>query len=227
MPCLKRGMAEPVLLKLPLRLRNVATKDGEVFAPSVHCPRRNESIDAVRCTGCARMSSIEWTPGEGGDIGCLLEPAEVPAPPRLDRRTDIAEAAARCQLHELVQPVTVCVRPDRPMKEVRELFILRNLRAVPVVDEELRLVGIVSRSDVMVAPPDALVSDAMPARTHALPEHAPVGFAIALMALEGVSEVPVVTEDGEIVGLFDAIAALRWTAERMGYVLTSGVASAE
>jgi CBS-domain-containing membrane protein len=65
---------------------------------------------------------------------------------------------------------------------------------------------------------DARVRDVMPAQVHALPENAPTSYAIALMAFENVSAVPVVTESGELVGLLHALDALRWTAAKLGYV---------
>lgn len=211
-------MVEPIALRLPVRLRKVASKDGASFAPIVHCPREGRSIDAEQCTGCPRMRSVEWQPDRGGDITCELDGIGVKR--LVDPRADMAESAARWQLHEVVEPVTVCVPPTLSLGEVRALFIKKKLRAVPVVDEDVRLLGVISRSDVMAGNPETLVRDAMPERTHALPENAPVAFAIALMAYENVSEVPVVTDEGEIVGLFHAVAALRWTAERMGYVFT-------
>ncbi len=211
-------MAETAL-ELPVRLRNVVSEDGPLFAPFVHCPREGRSIDALRCTGCARLRSVEWVPEKGGTLACV--PGEDACPRSVDPRADVAEAAARCALHEVVDPVTFCVRPSMRVGEVRDLFAKHGLRAAPVVDDELRLVGVISRSDLMTGSAEVAVADVMPARTHALPEHAPVGFAIALMAFENVSEVPVVTDDGEIVGIFHALSALRWTAEHMGYVRPS------
>jgi Mg/Co/Ni transporter MgtE len=139
---------------------------------------------------------------------------------RPDQQTDFAEAAARCQLHGLAEAVSVCAKPHTLLSEARALFAVHGLRALPVVDEELRLVGIVSRSELVhVLPASTRVSEVMRARVHALPEQAPIGYAIALMALEGISEVPVVTEEGELVGVLHALDALRWTAERLGYVI--------
>lgn len=210
-------MPDEDLVKLPVRLRSVVSEDGLSIAALVRCPRQNSSIDAARCTACTRKRSLTWDEKTGGSVVCA--PGVAVARPIGDARTDFSEAAARCQLHELVEPVTFCVRPGTRLSKARRLLLDRGLRAVPVVDDELRLVGILSRTDLVDAPPTALVRDVMPARVHALPEDAPIGYAIALMASENVHEVPVVTEDGEVLGLFHACDALRWTAERMGYVM--------
>src|SRR5262245_54585116 len=125
------------LVKLALHLRNVVSKDGESVATLVHCPRQAKSIDALRCTGCARVRSLEWTPEDGGEIVCTGgEPA--PRPTERERKMDFAEVAARSQLHEVVSKVTTCVSQDLSLPELRRLFEERDLRAVPVVDDDRR-----------------------------------------------------------------------------------------
>ncbi len=95
----------------------------------------------------------------------------------------------------------------------------RGLRAVPVVDADGKLAGMVSRSDLAVAATFGVVGDMMNANVHALPEDAPVAHAIALMATENVREIPVVTANDTVVGVYDALDALRWVASRMGWIV--------
>ncbi len=207
-------------VRLPLRLRTLVHERGpDEVKPAVRCPRQGRSIDALRCTGCARMRAIEWEPEVGGVIECQVEPDQRPerAHPA-DRRADLAEIAVRTTLEEVMSPVTVCVDVSASVRKVRTLLLARDLRAVPVVDAQLKLVGVVSRGDLLTASLEARVEQVTPAKIHMLPEHAPVAYAIAMMAFEGIHEVPVVTDEGELVGMWDATAALRWTAERMGYV---------
>jgi hypothetical protein len=40
------------------------------------------------------------------------------------------------------------------------------------------------------------------------------------MAEEDISELPVVTEDGQLVGMWHALDAVRWTAAQMGYTFS-------
>jgi CBS-domain-containing membrane protein len=210
-------MTNQRLLRLPLHLRTLVQARGpDEVRPSVRCPRQGQSIDALQCTGCSRMKAIEWDPAIGGTITCQAE--ERAASPAPDRKADFAEAAARKQLHEVVSPVTFCVASTTPVRKVRAFLLARGLDAVPVVDQELRVVGVVTRGDLLTAALDGPVERVTPAELHALPEHAPIAYAIALMAFEKIHHVPVVTDDGELVGMWDAPSALRWTAERMGYV---------
>ncbi|HEY8073139.1 MAG TPA: CBS domain-containing protein [Labilithrix sp.] len=202
---------------LPIHLRNVIEEDGveRPLQPLVHCPRRAATTDAKTCLGCARMRTVEWDPATGGEVRCMVDDATAP----IRARADFAEIAARTQLHEVATRVTVCLRAGMQLSAVRDLFVARGLRCAAVIDEEARLEGVISRSDLVAAqPPEATVRDVMPARVRALPESAPVAYAIALMASEGVSEVPVVTERGELVGMWTALEALAWVSERLGYV---------
>lgn len=205
-------------VRLPLRLRTLVHERGpDEVKPAVRCPQKGRTIDALRCTGCARMREIEWDLEHGGSIECQTD-AEVSAASNGDRRADFAELAARRTLDEVMSPVTVCVAAGTSVKRVRALLLGRQLEAVPVVDAEMRLLGVVSRSELLTAPLDARVEEIVPSKIHALPERSPIAYAIALMAFERLVHVPVVTEDGELVGTWDAVSALRWTAERMGYV---------
>lgn len=209
---------------IPIRLRNIVDVEGdhESQEPIVHCPRRTKSIDARTCVGCARMRSMQWDPKKGGEVVCAPNDG---LPQRQAPRGDVSEIAARTPLHDVGELVTICVRPTATMASVRDLFIARGIRSAPVVDGEVRLVGVISRTDLIAAKPEALVREVMKERVHAMPEHAPIGYAIALMAFEDISEVPVVTDTGELVGMLTAIQALQWVAEKMGYVKPSSGAS--
>jgi CBS domain-containing protein len=164
------------------------------------------------------MRAIEWDPTSGGTTTCQVDESSVVSKPPPDERADFAEAAARKQLHEVVAPVTLCVASTVPVRKVRALLLAHALEAVPVVDQELRVVVVVTRGDLLTAAPEGPVEELTSAKLHALPEHSPISYAIALMAFEQVNHVPVINDDGELVGMWDATSALRWTAERMGYV---------
>lgn len=195
------------LTRLPVRTLTVIQEHGpNEIRCLVRCPMQGRSVDAAGCTTCTRMHSVEWTQAQGGAVTCRLD-AEPPAPVAIVRM-DFAEAAARKPLHEVVPRSTLCVAATTSAKKTRAVLLAHDLAAIPVVDEALRVVGVVTRNEI---------GDAR-AQLEVLPENAPVAHAIALMAYREVHHVPIVTEDGELVGMWDATAALRWTAERMGYV---------
>ena len=50
---------------------------------------------------------------------------------------------------EVMSSPVVTVPPDAPLKEVAAILVERGINAVPVVDGEGRLVGIVSEADLL------------------------------------------------------------------------------
>jgi CBS domain-containing protein len=201
----------------PLRLCTIVDSDGETIQPYVRCPRRNETIDALACTGCSRMRSLEWDPSRGGEVTCTVVEANEPA--KIDRRADLGELASRVLLHEVVAPTNVCVKSDLPLSQLKHVVKEKGARSVAVVDDERKLVGLLSLVDLSTAPDFGCVADITSPHVHPLLDDSPLAHAIALMATEGVSEVPVVRADGTFIGVYYAIDALRWVAGRMGYVI--------
>ncbi|HLU67570.1 MAG TPA: CBS domain-containing protein [Kofleriaceae bacterium] len=65
----------------------------------------------------------------------------------------------------------------------------------------------------------ATVGEVMMPLAFTLPEHASVSQAAALMAFEGVHRVPVVSEDGAVVGILSSLDILRWLARWDGYLV--------
>jgi CBS domain-containing protein len=66
---------------------------------------------------------------------------------------------------------------------------------------------------------DTRVADIMMPVTFVLPENARVSRAAALMALEGVHRIPVVSQDGHVTGIVSALDVLRWLALSSGYLV--------
>lgn len=52
----------------------------------------------------------------------------------------------------MMTPDPICVAPDTPVAEVWRTMSERRFRHMPVVDEDGRLIGMVSRRDLTVAP---------------------------------------------------------------------------
>jgi CBS domain-containing protein len=214
-------------MKLPVRSCRIVAEDGSTAVDHVvQCPRRGESIPLLTCLACAERSAISVAPRAANGMVECLAPGE-PAPPR---RVDVAEAAIRVRLGDVVGAEVVCVRSDVDLDGIASLFVERKVRAVPVVDDDRCLVGVASKTDLLrdlLAPPADLegppprrtVADIMSPVVHGLPEDAPVAYAISLMATESVHEVPVVDREGRVVGMLTATDALRWVAQAMGYVM--------
>lgn len=117
------------------------------------------------------------------------------------------------------QPIAI-VLETTPISEIRELLVDLRVPAVAVVDAERSLRGVVTRTDVLRAQsdPGAVARDAMSGFVFALTVEASIECAAALMALEGVGQVIVTTEDGQLLGMVSALDIARHVAVRAGYL---------
>lgn len=71
-------------------------------------------------------------------------------------------------------------------------------------------------------PAKILARDVMSPLVLALHESSNIGQASSLMAYEGVHRLPVVSDDGKVVGLLSSLDVLRWFGRRSGYLIPSG-----
>ena len=114
---------------------------------------------------------------------------------------------------------------DTTVEALEAKLAARASRAASVVDEEGKLIGIVSDKDLLRwhessrEASNATVGDIMSPIVHALPEGAPVAYAFGLFAGKDLREVPIVSDDGRLVGLLTSTDLLRWVARDLGYVL--------
>lgn len=233
-------MASSLFHELPIRHRDVF--DGESNRQSeetVLCPHRKASTSVEDCKVCPFARYIK-----SDAVVCVSGQVQAPAGLAIgsDPRVDITEAAARTPLIEIVPRDVTCVRADVQIDAAARLVVGCGLRCLPVVDADGRLIGIVSKTDLVrdraenEAPQmrveledgfhleqisERTVSEIMSPCVHALPEDAPLAFAISLLAFEWLHEAPIVTRDGRVVGVVSALDVLRWLATRMGYEVPS------
>lgn len=113
----------------------------------------------------------------------------------------------------------VCVRAGLSVDALSALFLERGVSGAPVVDDHGHPIGIVSKTDLVQQyhdaspPPHATAGDIMMPLVFSLPPEATITRAAALMACEGVHRVPIVSADGQIVGLLSALDIVRWVAQ--------------
>lgn len=208
--------------RLPVRsCRVISDVEPVETHHTVECPRRQRSTAFAECCGCPSMRSIQVDEdGKHGNVDCRIAEAGMP-----HGRVDVAEAAVRVRLGELVGLDTTCVRSDVRVDVVVDLLVRSKLRALPVIDEARHLVGIVSKTDLLRSGrrrTKKTVADIMTPLVHGLPEDAPVAYVISLMAFAGLHEVPVVDKDARVIGMITATDALRWVAQSLGYVVPAG-----
>ena len=211
--------------RLPVRAcRVIGAGDSIETHHTVQCPRRGTATDFARCCGCAQMGAIDVDEdGKHGSVDCLGADATLLP----NGRMDVAEAAVRMRLGDILGIETTCVRLDVRTDTVADLLVANGLRAVPVVDASRRLVGIVSKTDLLrksaARRRPTTVSDIMTPIVHGLPEDAPVAYAISLMAFEGLHEVPIVDSKSHVIGMITSTDVLRWVAQSLGYVVPGKV----
>jgi CBS domain-containing protein len=117
----------------------------------------------------------------------------------------------------------IAVREDLTLDALARMFLDHRISGAPVVDSGDRVVGVVSKTDLVVVPeeerfaPRVTVADIMMPLAFSLGEHATLAQASALMVVEGVHRVPIVSDDGCLIGILSTLDVLRWLAERSGY----------
>lgn len=122
------------------------------------------------------------------------------------------------RVKDLMSTPVVCVGPETPVKEVASILVERGIAAVPVVDSDECLVGIVSEADLVPLetvddprthilssghPPVAVpgrAEEVMTRHVIALTPDADAAEAARLMIERGVKSIPVVVRD-HVVGI--------------------------
>jgi CBS domain-containing protein len=139
---------------------------------------------------------------------------------------------------EVMRREVVTVRPDSPLTQVVELLLSRNFTAVPVVDGDGKLVGIISDSDLLTRGgmkvainlkraadadyvrdlhestehPDRKISEVMTSEVVTTTPDMALGRAARLMAAKRLKRLPVVDADGKLVGILGRLDILNTIA---------------
>jgi CBS domain-containing protein len=155
-----------------------------------------------------------------------------PASPQLD-------AADRIRIGDLMTRTVVTVHADLGIEELVELLLDRGLSRVPVVDDEERLIGFVSKTDLVVDQHvrgdnveveveveqlgaggrgrhvhevSGLVRDVMTPAAFSLPATASLGEAARRMLADNLHAVVVTDAGGKLIGMLSATDVVAWVA---------------
>jgi CBS domain-containing protein len=190
------------LRRLPIWSRSTLKRDGtrEVWL-RVFCPARSESTPFAVCARCPRCHALTEPA-----ILCRLPPA-----PELPERMDVAEAAARTRIADLLPARVECTSPDAPM----ELVVRLGVEIVPVVEDDGELVGVVDTRRGFDG--KLLAREVMAPPLQALNEDSALASAVAAFAISKAPALPVVSADGALVGVLTAPEVMRWLARTLGY----------
>ncbi len=143
--------------------------------------------------------------------------------------------------------MTYCVRPEVSVETVAALLLDLRMSGVPVVNDEGRPIGVVSKTDVLrhlhergdapdledsqpaadvaalgpgvhaVRADATTVKDIMMPVVFAVTLDTPIVQAAALMAGEGIHRLAIVDDEVTVVGIVSTLDIVRWVAESAGY----------
>ncbi len=228
----------PGIGRLEVRSRQVTSRDGWSVAEfTVYCPFRQRSVELDQCEECfAHEITTENADGTPKEIACRrIGPAlDLPA---------VAETIARATLERT--PVSrvmarhvVCVHADLPLCELTGIVLRHDVSSVPVVDEESRPIGMLTKTDLIrhgfeigaddreevavaiprragLLPATVCVAEVMTPSVTSLGERASLIEAAQLLAEQGVHCIAVTARDGRVVGIVSSLDVLRWLSREL------------
>lgn len=198
-------------VRLPERRRlKVSCDETHPEESTVHCPLSQTSRAVSECRACPRFER-ELASGGRGIVECRV-PAAAAVPSDL--------------VGELLSPEVTCLDSEVDADRAVELLGIAGVTSAPVLDDNSVLVGTVSTRSLAQARHQsstlqalgyrvgpAEVEDAMSTEVVALSQQATLGAAARLMARRNLDRVPIVTDDGHLVGVISAMDLVRWLAK--------------
>lgn len=136
---------------LEIRTLHVFSGNGQATDfRSVHCPVRKGSATLEQCLACPESDGVAQGPSARPQfVSCR---GAGPAEPRTVSVSGVAgdrAAAERTPVSAVMTTEIWAVRPDVSLEALTDLFLVRGLDGVPVVDGEGRPTGIVSQTDLV------------------------------------------------------------------------------
>jgi CBS domain-containing protein/GNAT superfamily N-acetyltransferase len=118
---------------------------------------------------------------------------------------------------EVMSPEVVAVTMDESCKSAVELFILRGVASLPVVDPDRRLVGILCETD-MIRPTDyrRRVGEVMTREVFSISIDTPLDKAARMFLQRRIRSIPVIGKDGRLAGIVGRKDILKYYAVRLG-----------
>lgn len=156
-----------------------------------------------RHSGGALRRAARWVGGSG-----LSGPLPEAMAPRGAGRLGGRPIGSLTVADVMTDGALVAVGPDTPIDEVAETLLSYRFTAVPVLDDDARLVGLVSEADLMSGPLEGgrrtrarTASDVMTRDVEVLHPDDPLSHGEALLSGRGFRVVPVIDADAVLVGV--------------------------
>ncbi len=209
---------QPQEARVGVHARLTIAGDGKAEVERVvYCPAREHTVGLPVCETCPRFVDLQDA-HDGQSVRCVPEiGAERIKREQILPQLDLQDVALRVPVGEVMTRLVVCVNPDTLADAVRAILVETELPCVPVVSDDGLLVGIVTHHTLLAGGPAPTAGNLMGAAVLSVPESAPLAHAIATMAQAGVTVLPVLANDGSVVGAVSALEALRFIVRRWGY----------
>ena len=214
--------------ELEVRVRQTLAADGTTSSYStVYCPRKARTVRVNECVDCEEYIGLSF---DREEQTALLHCYESSGPtPRQSLRRLLAagqpegflrrfrERADSIPVSRIMSLNVLCVTEDVSLSALASCLLKRGISGVPVVDEDGKPVGVVSKTDLLRhGGSSRRVGDIMTPVSFTLQEDQSISKASALMAYEGIHRLPVVDAGGKVVGLLSSLDILHWLAYKTG-----------
>ena len=193
------GRPHPV--RLPVRtLERVHIDASRTETEAVFCPGQCRSMHIDTCRDCERLMAF----GEDG-IHCTPDPGAV--------ASIGAPAGSDVSVGEAMGCAAFLVDAELPAAAFARALHMPGHRVAVVVDEAQRALGLVEVAVAAAALEHTTVQDLV-RQVACIHEGTPLARAIDRMVHERVRALPVVDDEGRVVGLLTNLDALHWVAHR-------------
>jgi CBS domain-containing protein len=203
----------------------------------IFCPRRDQSLAIEDCETCEDYDGLAFDlrkqaaqptyPVHHRFVVCRGATVEAAralgrgARAPLSRRVqgDAPSLADRTPISEIMISDVLCAREDLTLDALTHLLLTKHVSGVPVVDASGSPIGMIAKTDLLRDRGGRTTAvEIMTPLVFSLPGRATVSQAAALMALEGVHRVPVISEDGKLIGMVTSLDVLGWMGRSDGYL---------
>lgn len=138
-------------VELPeVRTLHIAFGDGRrVDRRTVHCPADHSSVELAKCMACADHGGLTEEPAAHVQRVACRSAASRRRTARAPARRKHGADGGQARLSQLMTLDVLAVRPDVSLEAFADLLLERGISGAPVVDEEGRPIGVVSKTDVL------------------------------------------------------------------------------
>ncbi|MFE3254154.1 CBS domain-containing protein [Nocardia sp. NPDC059091] len=114
------------------------------------------------------------------------------------------------RVFEVMQRPIIAVRHDNTAREAALMLAELGYAALPVLDQDDRLIGVITSGDLLRAGElDDTASAVMTTPAVSVPDNAALAEVISRLVTHGLRSLPVVDADGRVIGMFSRGDALR------------------